>query len=55
MYEIVTFYTLNLHNVICQLYLNKREGGNKTQLHTAYKEHTSKIKTHAEKVAKMEE
>lgn len=23
----VTLYTLNLHNVACQLYLNKTEGG----------------------------
>ena len=23
MYQIITLYTLNLHNVICQLYLNK--------------------------------
>ena len=25
MYQIITLYTLNLHNVICQLYLNKAE------------------------------
>ena len=24
--QIITLYTLNLHNVMCQLYLNKAEG-----------------------------
>lgn len=24
-YQIYTLYTLNLHNVVCQLYLNKAE------------------------------
>ena len=25
MYQIITLYTLNLHNIACQLYLNKAE------------------------------
>ena len=29
MYEIIVLYTLNLYNVICQLYLNKTGGGRK--------------------------
>lgn len=27
MYQTITLYTLNLHNVVCQLYLNKAGGG----------------------------
>ena len=29
MYQINTLYTINLYNVICQLYLNKLEKGRK--------------------------
>ena len=31
MYQIITLYTLNLHNVSCQLYLNKA-GKNASEL-----------------------
>ena len=31
MYQNIMLYTLNLNNVICQLYLNKTRGKNKNQ------------------------